>query len=490
MTPTVWSVAILVAAAAGLLALRTLSRRTRIALDIVCLIALSVVLHQCRASPFLGSSAAAPDSATLWLRLLIVAWWLASARVVVGVLYFALRHDRRHRSAKLVVDLVAAAIYVGTVVIVLKSVLALPVAGLFATSGVVAIVLGLALQSTLADVFSGIAVGIEAPFQVGDRISLGADIEGRVIETNWRSIRVQTDGEDIAIIPNSVMGKLQIVNRSVPSRHRTVSAKVRCLATVAPERVIQVLDEATLLCPDTLETPASSVALTRLGRRWNHYTIAFSVAETSLMAGTRSLLLRHARKQLHYAGLLERDPVGLEQPRPARSRPMILAPCEVLGDLVLFERLTPMQLEDLASRLTTRLLEPGEILFAEGAADATLYVVASGVLEMTRATGTATSLTLGRIGAGEYIGEIGLLTGSPHAATARARTHCVVYQLRREAIAGLLETYAEMAAAFEKSVRRGLELVSRKVAATATGDVGVRGQLLQRIRRFFRSDAA
>ena len=167
----------------------------------------------------------------------------------------------------------------------------------------------------------------------------------------------------------------------------------------------------------------------------------------------------------------------------------MLAPREVLGDLVLFERLQPMQLEDLASRLTTRLLEPAEILFAEGAADATLYVVASGVLEMTRATHTG-PLTLGRIGAGEYIGEIGLLTGSPHAATARARTHCVVYQLRREAIAGLLETNAEVAAALETSVRRGLELVSRKVAAAATGDVGRRGQLLQRIHRFFRSDAA
>src|SRR5260221_5773919 len=205
MTPTVWSVAILVAAAAGLLALRTLSRRIRIALDVVCLVALSVVLHQRGATPLLASSAAVSDTATLWLRVLVVAWWLVSARVVVGGLYFALRHDRRHRSARLVVDLMAAAIYVGTGVIVLKLVLALPVAGLFSPSGVVAIVLGLALQSTLADVFSGIAVGIEAPFQVGDRISLGADIEGRVIETNWRSIRVQTDGEDIATIPNSVM---------------------------------------------------------------------------------------------------------------------------------------------------------------------------------------------------------------------------------------------------------------------------------------------
>jgi len=284
------------------------------------------------------------------------------------------------------------------------------------------------------------------------------------------------------------MAKLQIVNRSVPSRRRTVSAEVPCPATVDPAYVIQVLDEATLLCPAILDTPASSVALTRLGRRWNHYTISFSVAETSLTSGTKSLLLGYARKQMHYAGLLQQNPGGLAQP-PARSRPMILAPREVLADLVLFERLQPIQLEDLASRLTTRLLEPGETLFAQDATDATLYVVASGVLEMTRATGKTTSLTLGRIGAGEYIGEIGLLAESPHESTARARTHCVVYQLRRDAIAGLLETNAEVAAALEKAVRRGLELVSRKVAATAAGDVGIRGQLVQRIRRFFRSAA-
>src|SRR3954451_22042896 len=158
MTPTAWSGAMLVAAAAALLALRTLSGRIRTAFDVVCLVALSVVLHQRGATPLLASSAAAPDTATLWLRVLIVAWWLLSARVVVAVLYFTLRHDRGHRSAKLVVDLTAAAIYVGATLIVLKFVLALPLAGLVATSGVVAIVLGLALQSTLSDVFSGIAV--------------------------------------------------------------------------------------------------------------------------------------------------------------------------------------------------------------------------------------------------------------------------------------------------------------------------------------------
>ena len=487
MTPTVWSVGILTAAAAGILCLRTLSKRVRIAFDIVCLVALSAVLYARGASPLLAPPIGAPDNATIWLRLIVVAWWLVSARVVVATLYFALRQNRKHRAAKLAVDLTAAAIYVGTVLVVLKAVLALPVTGLVATSGVVAVVIGLALQNTLSDVFSGIAVGIEAPFQVGDRISLGDSIEGHVIETNWRSIRVQTDGDDIAIIPNSVVAKLEIVNRSVPSRRRAVSVELTCPATADADQVMEVLRQTTMLCPAILETPAPGVALTRLGRNWNRYTISFSVSDTSLVGGTKSLLLRHARKQLSYAGLLNR---GRRASAHSRLSSALRPARRILRELTLFECLQPAQIEDLARRVTTRLLEPGETLFAQGAADATLYVVGSGILEVTCATGPTSSATLGHLGAGEYVGEIGLLTGAPHAASARARTHCCIYALSREAIEALLDASPHLAAALDKSARRGLDLVHRSVAAGATADVGVRGQLLQRIRQFFRADAA
>lgn len=45
-----------------------------------------------------------------------------------------------------------------------------------------AIVLGLALQNTLADVFAGMAVGVDAPFSVGDRIQIDDKIEGQVVQ--------------------------------------------------------------------------------------------------------------------------------------------------------------------------------------------------------------------------------------------------------------------------------------------------------------------
>src|SRR5262249_40070755 len=97
---------------------------------------------------------------------------------------------------------------------------------------------------------------------------------------------------------------------------------------------------------------------------------------------------------------------------------------------------------------------------------------------------------LGCIGAGEYIGEIGLLTGDPHAATAIARTHCQIYQLPRETIEPLLSQNEALAASLDQSARRGLEILHREVAVRATPGIGPRGQLLMRIRHMFRLDRA
>ena len=486
LTAVLWSMGILGVAVAGILGVSTLPRRVRLTFDLLCLVAAGVTLHLHDVTPLTLPSIGSPNSPAIWLRAVAVAWWLLSARVIVAVLYYTLQHDRKSREAKLFVDLAAAAIYVGAGLIVLKSVLALSVGGLVATSGVVAIVLGLALQSTLSDVFSGIAVDIEAPFQIGDRISLGNNIEGQVVEMNWRSIRVQTDGADIAVIPNSVVAKLEIVNRSVPTRDRAVSVQLWCASSGDPERVVEVLQEAILLCPAILETPAPSVTLSRVGPRWNNYTISFSVPDSQLVASTKSSLLRQTRKQLYHARLLHHRPTRSEQPCDDRLH-AILPTRQILRELTLFECLQGAQLEELAQGIVTRLLEPDELLFSQGGSDSTLYIVASGILSIT-STSDGVEVTLGNLGAGEYVGEISLLTGAPHAATARARTHCYIHHLSREAIAPILAANPALAAAFDKSARRGLDRVKRSAAARAAANADASGQLLQHIRAFFHFD--
>jgi small-conductance mechanosensitive channel len=83
-----------------------------------------------------------------------IAWWMWAAWFLVGFLRAFLIVEHRPRESKLLQELLAGLIYLAAVFAIIAYVLDLPVRGLLATSGVVAIILGLALQSTLS-VFRG-----------------------------------------------------------------------------------------------------------------------------------------------------------------------------------------------------------------------------------------------------------------------------------------------------------------------------------------------
>jgi small-conductance mechanosensitive channel/CRP-like cAMP-binding protein len=466
-------------------ALRPFPSRVRYLFDFVCFVGASFILFLHHTVPLPGKGADAHGS-SLWLNAVAGIWWLLGARVLVAVMSFTLNHNRQWREARLFPDLTAAAIYAAAVLVVLISVLALPIGGLLATSGVLAIVLGLALQNTLADVFAGIAFGIEAPFNVGDRISLGDKTEGTVVQMNWRSIRILTDGDDVAIVPNSVVAKADIVNRSSPTRVRSAFIELSCPASSNPERVVDTLQQATLLCPTILGAPQSKAVLTCLGLTENRYRVIFSVSDTEHLSTTKDLLFRHARRQLYYSGLYfpsaAQDVRTLAQGGDRPFHPVLA----VLQDTVLFEALEAEQLAALAAHLNPRSLEAGEVLFAQGGTEAMLFIVISGILEVSQHTESSGQRAVGFIGAGDYIGEVSLLTGAPYAATATARTHCKLYGLDCNVIKRLLAANSDLYAEFDRSARRGLAILNRGVAVRATDDSASQS-LLHRIRAFFDS---
>jgi len=472
--------AVLALSVVAMLALRQRPLRWRLLADGGLLALYSATFWLEGANPLLLARAGIMIPDGPWERALAIGWWVLAARLLAVLLRLFLGHDKHSREARLFSDLLSGSIYIGTLLIILNFVLKLPIGGVLATSGIFAIVLGLALQNTLADVFSGIAVGVEQPFHVGDRIKLGDRIEGRVVEVNWRSIRLQTDEDDVAIVPNSTVAKAEIVNRSFPTIQRSGRVEIACTAVAPPSQIATLLREAALLCPEILPHPAPKVLLTRLGERTNGFAMIFSVADPNEFGHAKSVLLEQMRRLLHHAGLLLADR-GKDGAKPGPA-----GAAEMLRQTIVFESLTADQITHLAERIEYCRLEAGEILFTEGEVDATLYIVADGVIEMSRKMPDGASETLGRIGVGDYIGEIGLLTGSARAVTARAITNACVHVLRKDAVAPLIETEPAVAAAFEQSVRRGMKLLQRDVAARTDHDDMSSGQLLARIRSYFR----
>lgn len=470
MTHLLASALVLGACLLGLVIVRRRPPRIQFGVDVASLVALSLALWHDGQSPLLLSAVPVATAGGLWLRALAVGWWLFACRAAVSLTRAVLGHDQRSRETRLFSDLLAAGIYVAAALLVLELVFKLPIGGLVATSGLIAIVVGLALQNTLADVFAGIAVGLEQPFRVGDRVRLSDGTEGRVEQMNWRSIRLRTDQDDLAVIPNSTIAKAEIVNRSSPTERGMVRAELVAAAAADPDRVFQVLRTAVMLTPGTLPEPGPFTLLLRLGERTNGYAVIFAVADTGRSASARSEVLRHARKEMSTSGMV-----------PGSS-----AECggRLLREATLFESLSEDQLGALEAALRLRRLSPGETMFAQGSSEPVLYLIAAGVIEISRTISDVTS-TLGRIGAGEYIGEIGLLTGAPRVVEATAVTEARVYTLDKAALDPLLADSDELAHAFERSVRRGRSLLARSPADAMGEDPGSAGDLLARIRRFF-----
>src|SRR6202000_1396375 len=236
--------------------------------------------------------------------------------------------------------------------------------------------------------------------------------------------------------------------------------------------------------PSILSAPACSAVLTRLGSRESRYRVTFSVSDTEQLSTTKDLLFRHSMRQLYYSGLyFPHTAQDIRAPDEGTGRPSH-AVLPLLQDMILFESLEAAHLAELASHVSPRSLEPGDVLFTQAGTGATLFIVVSGILQISQNTQFSGLQTLGFIGAGDYIGEVSLLTGAPYAATATARTPCKLYGLDCHMRKRLRAQNSDLSAEFDRSARRGLAILNRSVAVRASDD-SARQSLLHRIRAFF-----
>jgi small-conductance mechanosensitive channel len=84
--------------------------------------------------------------------------------------------------------------------------------------GLGAVVIGLALQSTLANFFAGVHLLSDRPINVGDYIELDKDTSGFVVDIGWRATRIKTLVDNLLIIPNAKLADSNITNFSMPKQ--------------------------------------------------------------------------------------------------------------------------------------------------------------------------------------------------------------------------------------------------------------------------------
>jgi small-conductance mechanosensitive channel/CRP-like cAMP-binding protein len=439
-------------------------------------IGLTLILRLLVGAPLRPHFAISPPAIAFWERLIEAGWWLMGARGAIGLMRLVVVLEDRPRETQIISDLVAGGIYITTGLAIVDFVFTVPIGGLLATSGIIAIVLGLALQSTLADVFSGIAVGLERPYRAGDLIWVEGDIEGQVLQVTWRSTQIATGQSNIAIVPNSVMAKARIINRSRPTTVRGATLTVRLDPAVPPELCQAALIAAARSCDILLTSPPPEVACTALNGDGCTYQLTYSVATSGQLTRANHELLTEVHLQLRHAGIALAVAGTVTAPAPPAPTPK-----DLLARSDLFGMIEQAQRDMLASHFQMMHLEPGEMLIREGEVPDALYIMASGAVEITIKGPTGPRIAH-RLRPGESLGAIGLITGSNYGATATAVTPVKVYRLDKSAIAEAIKLQPALAKGLEVLAQRGQAALRRDAAAHAEDRHGEPEMFLTRLR--------
>ncbi|HEX7505639.1 MAG TPA: mechanosensitive ion channel family protein [Polyangia bacterium] len=364
------------------------------------------------------------------------------------------------------------------------------VASLVTTSAVLTAIIGLALQSTLTNVLAGILLHVDRSLGVGDWVQFGQR-KGCIMEIRWRSTVLRTTDGDTVIIPNGQITAQEVYNYSRPLPHHRAQVQIGFHYRHPPSEVRRVLVEAARSVPEVLSNQAPDCFPVEFGDHAIVYALRYWIDRFDRDADIKGEVLA----RVWYAA----QRTGLEIPFPTRTiynhtpqDPLVAgAPrhrVEVLERVDLFSTLEPAERELLARGLHEKRFAAGEAIIRQGAAGDSMFIIADGRVHVTLGQGNINS-TLASLSAGDFVGEMSLMTGEPRTATCLAATDVLSYELDHATLQGVLTTRpaiadqmsALLAARQEGLLRKGGEISAQAAAHTTQH----RHALGEKIRRLF-----
>lgn len=426
---------------------------------------------------------------------------LAFGRLLsLAVLEWLLVVRLRRHPPKILRDIFEGVLLIAAVLLTLRSA-GMDPTSLLTTSAVLTAIIGLSMQDTLGNLFAGLSLQAEQPFEVGDWIQYdpASKHTGRVVEISWRATKLRTQDLIDVVIPNGQLAKSSIINYSRPSALARRSVHVTVPHDAPTHLVHSTILKSLESVPGVMQEPPPNVVTHAFLPHGIEYWVRFFITEFD----HRDTIDGRARDRIWYA--LSRVGVPLansaHRVQISHDTPEVRARAAeaALGERLravrgveLFKDLPEAALETLARASRSALYQPGEVVVRQGARDDELYLCVKGLLSVTHTPSTGTeSREIARFSSGGVFGELSLMTGAPRTATVTTVEPCELLVIDKAAVASVLAT--EPALAERLSVRLAERHAALEALAVAEplpgGDRASmedrKGQLLSRIRDFF-----
>jgi small-conductance mechanosensitive channel/CRP-like cAMP-binding protein len=356
--------------------------------------------------------------------------------------------------------------------------------------------LGFALQDVLKNVFAGIALQTEQPFDLGDWLEVDGSAR-QVIQMSWRSTQMRDNLGVEYREPNANLVAARITRLGSGAVPVGFAVHVGVTYGSPPGRVKQSLERAAREAEGVIAQPPPQALVVGFGESAVQYELRYWSDRPQNVARVRDHVLTRVWYQLHRDGWTIPFPIRTVQIESQRRIAADKAEWRaaradgLIASTDLFAGLDPAARRRLAAGARQLYFDTGEQLVVEGESGDSLMLLSRGAVTVSkRAVHGTAPVQLAELGAGSYFGEMSLLTGAPRSATVTADGPVEVFVLDREALAPILESDPAIAETLsrrltERTAATDARLEEKREIARVAGDSD-QMSLLRRIRGFFK----
>ncbi len=362
--------------------------------------ALFILLFQVLQLPQEGILVRASET-LLWIALIYFGLTLINQ-----ILFEEAQQDTwRSQVPKLLLDLGRTFLVIVGTGIVLANVWDANVGRLLAALGVGSLILGLALQDSLSNIFSGITLLLEQPIKIGDWIEL-ANVRGQVREITWRSVHLYTFQKHLVIVPNSELAKGSFSNYSGVEPLHGVEVEIKFSRDDPPNKVIEVLKKIALETKGVLQEPPPKVFLTSLDDWFLMYkTVLFVKDYVQGIESKHEFQLRMWYASQRY-DLTMPYPIAIEyKSPPPTAKYSEQKALEVLRQAPGWESVAPEFLPSIFAQSTVESYSKKEVIVKEGTPLRGLYIILEGEVALSFQDLSGEPKNIAHLFAGEIFGE-------------------------------------------------------------------------------------
>ena len=360
-------------------------------------------------------------------------------------------------------------------------------APLFTGSTILGIVVGLALQDTLGNLFAGLALQADQPFQVGDVISLPNRGNGVVESISWRGVKIRTFQSKVLVISNSVLGKETI---EVAPRNN-LNARLVFFNTeyhYSPTRTIQAVRDAVRQVENVTQKIRPVVRIRNLGDNGIDWEVKYWLDDYAKHNDTDALV----RQRIWY--VFQREKIDfayptrvlhmMPQPEVVAHEEIVNTYAEHLNNVPIFAPLSDAETEQLANASTHRVYAPGELIVRKGQEGNSMFVIISGAVKV-QIPEVGYQKTVNRLGENDYFGEMSLLTGDPRSANVIAEVETEVLRIKKEALKPIFENNPDLVRSISELVEERRQLLISQAEMAVEEELASQKGVLKSIRKVF-----